>query len=110
MVQPHQLVTGLSGNEIFCLSKAGLKPGQLCVGNSVVAIGLTGGIGEPGGKALLVVAGEYTCRVARVLDFDGSPDEWTQGRVDVEDRKESLAGCQVGAVEDFGQDAGIEST
>ncbi|HEY6872466.1 MAG TPA: heavy metal-binding domain-containing protein [Geobacteraceae bacterium] len=44
-VQEHKRVTGLSGNEIFCLNKLGMSPGQLCVGNSVVAIGVVGGIG-----------------------------------------------------------------
>jgi uncharacterized protein YbjQ (UPF0145 family) len=43
-MQNHKKVTGLSGNEIFCLSKMGLEAGQLCVGNSVVAIGLAGGL------------------------------------------------------------------
>lgn len=42
----HKRVTGLSGNEIFCLSKLGLRPGQLCVGNSVVAMGFARGIGS----------------------------------------------------------------
>ena len=41
----HRQVTGLSGNEIFCLNKLGYRPGQLCVGNSVVALGVTRGIG-----------------------------------------------------------------
>lgn len=41
----HKRVTGLSGNEIFCLDKLGLKSGQLCIGNSVVALGLTQGLG-----------------------------------------------------------------
>ena len=41
----HQRVTGLSGNEIFCLNKLNMKAGQLCVGNSVVSIGVKGGIG-----------------------------------------------------------------
>lgn len=41
----HKKVTGLSGNEIYCLHKIGMKPGQLCVGNSVVAIGVAKGIG-----------------------------------------------------------------
>ena len=36
--------------------------------------------------------------MARVLDLDGRPDERTQGRVDVEDGEESLAGCEVGQV------------
>jgi len=41
----HRRVTGLSGNEVYCLNKLGLRAGQLCVGNSVVAIGLAGGLG-----------------------------------------------------------------
>jgi len=41
----HQRVSGLSGNEIYCLNKLGLRAGQLCVGNSVVSIGLGGGLG-----------------------------------------------------------------
>jgi uncharacterized protein YbjQ (UPF0145 family) len=45
MIQTHKRVTGLSGNEIYCLHKLGMRPGQLCVGNSVVSIGLAGGIG-----------------------------------------------------------------
>ena len=45
MIQEHKRVTGLSGNEIFCLSKVDMRAGQLCVGNSVVAIGVAGGIG-----------------------------------------------------------------
>ncbi len=44
-IQEHKRVTGLSGNEIFCLSKLGMNPGQLCVGNSVVALGVVRGIG-----------------------------------------------------------------
>lgn len=44
-VMDHQNVTGLSGNEIYCLKKLDMTPGQLCVGNSVVAIGVGKGIG-----------------------------------------------------------------
>jgi uncharacterized protein YbjQ (UPF0145 family) len=44
-IEPHKRVTGLSGNEIFCLDKVGLRAGQLCVGNSVVSIGFAGGFG-----------------------------------------------------------------
>lgn len=43
MIPNHKKVTGLSGNEIFCLKKLGMTPGQLCIGNSVVAIGVTRG-------------------------------------------------------------------
>jgi uncharacterized protein YbjQ (UPF0145 family) len=45
MAQEHRRVTGLSGNEIYCLSRLGLRPGQLCIGNSVVSMGVGGGIG-----------------------------------------------------------------
>lgn len=41
--------------------------------------------------------------------FDGRPDEGTQGRVDLEDGEEALAGDEVGAVEDLGQDIRIEA-
>ena len=46
--------------------------------------------------------------MGRVLDLDGRPDERAQGRVDVEDSEQSLAEREVGAVEDLGQDVGIE--
>ena len=71
--------------------------------------GLAGGFGEPRRKGPLVVAGEQASLMARVLDLDGRPDERTQGRVDVEDGEEALAGREVGAVEHLGQDVGIES-
>lgn len=45
MILKHQRVSGFSGNEIFCLEKIGFKSGQLCVGNSVVAIGVGRGLG-----------------------------------------------------------------
>jgi len=45
MAMQHKKVSGLSGNEIYCLHKLGLEPGQLCLGNSVVAIGVGGGLG-----------------------------------------------------------------
>jgi uncharacterized protein YbjQ (UPF0145 family) len=40
------LMTGLSGNELWCLSKKGFHPGHLVVGNSVYSMGLIGGIGS----------------------------------------------------------------
>jgi uncharacterized protein YbjQ (UPF0145 family) len=38
------VMTGLSGNEIYCLHLKGLNPGELVVGNSVYSVGLIGGI------------------------------------------------------------------
>ena len=36
-------VSGLSGNEIFCLTQKGWAPGSIVVGNSVQSLGLIGG-------------------------------------------------------------------
>jgi uncharacterized protein YbjQ (UPF0145 family) len=36
----HNRVTGLSGNEIYCLDKMGMRPGNLCIGNSVFSLGV----------------------------------------------------------------------
>jgi uncharacterized protein YbjQ (UPF0145 family) len=38
-------MTGLSGNEIYCLHLQGMKPGNLVIGNSVYSMGLLGSIG-----------------------------------------------------------------
>jgi uncharacterized protein YbjQ (UPF0145 family) len=39
------IMTGLSGNEIFCLGLKNLSPGELVVGNSVHSLGFLGGLG-----------------------------------------------------------------
>src|SRR5262245_43416819 len=39
------IMTGLSGNEIYCLGLKGLTPGEIVIGNSVQSIGFVGGIG-----------------------------------------------------------------
>lgn len=38
-------VTGLSGNEIYCMALKGLSPGELVVGNSVNSMGFLGSLG-----------------------------------------------------------------
>jgi len=38
------VITGLSGNEIFCLRKQGLTPGDLVIGNSVISLGVIGSV------------------------------------------------------------------
>ena len=38
------IISGLSGNEIYCLAQKGLVPGQIVVGNSVQSLGFFGGI------------------------------------------------------------------
>lgn len=39
-------MTGLSGNEIYCLQLKGLQPGNLVIGNSVFSMGFVGGLGS----------------------------------------------------------------
>lgn len=36
------IVTGLSGNELFCLKQKGYEPGNLVIGNSVFSLGVVG--------------------------------------------------------------------
>ncbi len=40
---PRLHISGMSGNEIFCLAEKGLTPGEIVVGNSVVSIGVGSG-------------------------------------------------------------------
>ncbi len=39
------ILTGLSGNEMYCLGLKGYRPGELVIGNSVHSLGFLGGIG-----------------------------------------------------------------
>jgi len=39
------IMTGLSGNEIYCLALKGYRPGDLVIGNSVFSMGFIGGLG-----------------------------------------------------------------
>jgi uncharacterized protein YbjQ (UPF0145 family) len=39
------IMSGLSGNEMYCLNLKGLAPGDLVLGNSVYSMGFVGGIG-----------------------------------------------------------------
>lgn len=38
------IISGLSGNEIYCLAQKGYAPGKIVVGNSVYSLGLAGGL------------------------------------------------------------------
>ena len=42
------IVSGISGNELFCLHEKGFSAGELVVGNSVCSLGVVGGIGAFG--------------------------------------------------------------
>jgi uncharacterized protein YbjQ (UPF0145 family) len=51
------LLSGMSGNEIFCLSHKGFRPGDLVVGNSVQSLGIAGAFGSWGSS---LAGGEIT--------------------------------------------------
>jgi uncharacterized protein YbjQ (UPF0145 family) len=62
------LMTGLSGNEIYCLAQKGYNPGNIVVGNSVHSLGFVRGItsglktlsgGEIGSITQLIVDGRH---------------------------------------------------
>lgn len=42
----RSVMTGLSGNELYCLQMKGLRPGDLVLGNSVHSLGVLGGVGS----------------------------------------------------------------
>ena len=57
----HKRVVGLSGNEICCLKQLGMQPDQLCVGNSVMSLGvarcLNAGLGTLLGGEVSAITG-----------------------------------------------------
>ncbi|MGV3618856.1 MAG: heavy metal-binding domain-containing protein [Fimbriimonas sp.] len=55
--------TGFSGNEIFCLAKKGMEPGELVIGNSVWSMGFFGTIGS----GLRTLAGGEVEQVTEVV-------------------------------------------
>ncbi|MEM9864132.1 MAG: heavy metal-binding domain-containing protein, partial [Myxococcota bacterium] len=50
-------ISGMSGNEIFCLSQKGLSPGEIVIGNSVYSLGISGALSAFGRS---VAGGEIT--------------------------------------------------
>lgn len=84
------LMTGLSGNEIYCLAKKGYGPGNIVVGNSVHSLGFVRGItsglktisgGEIGSITQLIVDGRHAA-ISR-LEREGT-DESASGLTGVE--------------------------
>ncbi len=55
--------TGFSGNEIYCLAKKGLSPGEMVIGNSVCSMGFIGTIGS----GLKTLAGGEVEQVTEVV-------------------------------------------
>jgi len=63
-------ISGMSGNEIFCLAQKGLYPGEITVGNSVCSLGLGGALGSfaaPGAGAFLAAAAAHAVVVPSLL-------------------------------------------
>jgi len=58
----RSVITGLSGNEIYCLQLKGLRPGELVIGNSVHSMGVLGGIGA-------TIQGAFGGEVSQVTDI-----------------------------------------
>lgn len=73
------IITGLSGNEMYCLNEQGFRPGNLVIGNSVFALGFVGSIGS--GLSTLV-GGEITA-VTKVI-HDGRLQSYERMMQEVE--------------------------
>lgn len=57
------VMTGLSGNEIYCLQLKGIRPGDLVIGNSVFSLGFIGSIGS----GLRNLAGGEVTQISNVI-------------------------------------------
>ena len=57
------VMTGLSGNEMYCLHLKGLAAGDLVIGNSVYSVGLIGGIGS----GLRTLAGGEVTQITSII-------------------------------------------
>lgn len=58
-------MSGLSGNEIYCLDRCGWTPGSIVIGNSVQALGVVGGIAS---GARTLVGGEIGSLTSLISD------------------------------------------
>ena len=57
------IMTGLSGNEMYCLHQKGLTPGNIVIGNSVFSLGFVGSLGS----GLRTLAGGEVTQVTSVI-------------------------------------------
>lgn len=57
------IMTGLSGNEMYCLHIKGMQPGDLVIGNSVMSVGVAGGIGS----GLRTLAGGEVTQITSII-------------------------------------------
>lgn len=75
------VMTGLSGNEMFCLHKKGMSPGDLVIGNSVFSVGLIGGVGS----GLRTLAGGEVTQITSVI-HDGRHLSYERMKAEAERR------------------------
>jgi hypothetical protein len=61
--KPNMMMSGLSGNEIYCLAQKGWTPGNIVVGNSVYSLGFLGSITS----GLRMMAGGEIENVTRLI-------------------------------------------
>jgi len=96
MSQPK--VTGLSGNEIYCMQLKGLRPSGVVIGNSIQSIGFLGSLtsifrGVLGGEVPEVTAAIHDGREAAFKHMvDEAVHEGVHGVVGVTSELRSLAG------------------
>ena len=57
------IISGLSGNEIYCLAQKGYEPGELTVGNSVRSLGVAGSLGS----SLRTLAGGEAAAITQLI-------------------------------------------
>ena len=57
------IMTGLSGNEMFCLHKKGLSAGDMVIGNSVYSVGFIGSVGS----GLNTLAGGEVTQITSII-------------------------------------------
>lgn len=57
------IMTGLSGNEMYCLHLKGFEPGELVIGNSVYSMGFVGSVGA----GLRTIAGGEVEQVTKII-------------------------------------------
>src|SRR5262249_40956639 len=57
------IVSGFSGNELYCLAKKGWGPGSIVVGNSVQSLGFVGGISS----GLRTIAGGEIANLTQLI-------------------------------------------
>ena len=105
-------ISGMSGNEIYCLSLKGLVPGEITVGNSVCSLGLSGAIGSFGRS---ISGGEIT----QVTELISEGRHAAIHRMEEEARKHEAAGVTgvetelrtlAGFMEFFSQGTAVHAT